>query len=119
MLLRVAQAPAAAVTLADTLVSLHRGLGRGASGAAPSIFYDPEIDGPLPARVRTVVLATDAERPAILARTSGYDDVTTISAGDVGDDLAAPTSGGRVEQQLAMMAVRWEMAAVYLRLVRG
>lgn len=119
VLLRVAQAPAAAVTLADTLVSLHRGLGAGASGAAPSIFYDPEIDGPLPARVRTVVLATDAERPAILARTSGYDDVTTISAGDVGDDLAAPTSGGRVEQQLAMMAVRWEMAAVYLRLVRG
>jgi hypothetical protein len=31
----------------------------------------------------------------------------------------APVASGRPEQQLAMLAVRFEMAATYLRLVRG
>ena len=99
----------------------------GESGAdhEKSIFHDEQIDGPLPRRVRTFVLATDAERPVVLARVSGLDDVDVINAEDVPEALgmvdspAAATPPGRPEQQLAMLAVRLEMAATYLRLVRG
>lgn len=118
VLLRVAQKPAAGVTLADTMVALRRGLTRVGADLESSIFHDEELDGPLPGRVRTLVLTTDQDRPAVVNRLSGYDDVSTISAGDVGE-VAVPTPGGRLEQQLAMLAVRLEMAAVYLKLVRG
>jgi hypothetical protein len=58
---------------------------------------------------------------------SGLDDVDVINAEDVPDTLgmvdapvgaATPAPGGP-EQQLAMLAVRLEMTAIYLRLVRG
>jgi hypothetical protein len=118
ILLRVAQQPVAAVGLADALVALRRGLASNASDYGSSIFHDEEIDGPLPTRVRTVVFATDEERPAIVATLSGYDDVEVVSADDV-PDVVTPQPSGRPEQQLAMLAVRLEMAAAYLRLVRG
>ncbi len=84
-------------------------------------------------RVRTFVLTTDAERPVVVARVSGFDDVDVINADDVPETMdtmdgpdgtdkslaAATTVTGRPEQQLAMLAVRLEMTAVYLRLVRG
>jgi hypothetical protein len=117
VLLRVARLPVASANLADVMVVLHAGLSGGADYET-SLFHDEEIDGPLPARVRTLVLTTDQERPGIMARLAGFDDATTISAEDIGD-VAAPPPAGRVEQQLAMLAVRLEMAAVYLRLVRG
>jgi hypothetical protein len=118
ILLRVAQQPAAAVGLADVLVGLARGLSSSPTDYESSIFHDDEIDGPLPARVRTVVFTTDEERPAIVASLSGYDDVDVVSADDV-PDVVTPRPGGRPEQQLAMLAVRLEMTAAYLRLVRG
>ena len=62
-----------------------------AAASAPivrqSIFHDEQIDGPLPPRVRTFVLATDAERPVVLARVSGLDDVDVINAEDVPEAL--------------------------------
>jgi hypothetical protein len=118
ILLRVAQQPVAAVGLADALVALRRGLANSPTDYESSIFHDEEIDGPLPARVRTVVFATDEERPAIVATLKGYDDVEVVSADDV-PDLVTPRPSGRPEQQLVMLAVRLEMTAVYLRLVRG
>lgn len=118
ILLRVAQQPVAAVGLADVLVALRRGLTSSATGSESSIFHDEEIDGPLPARVRTVVFATDEERPGMIATLNGYDDVDVVSADDV-PDAVTPRSSGRPEQQLAMLAVRLEMTAAYLRLVRG
>jgi hypothetical protein len=118
ILLRVAQQPVAAVGLADALVALRRGLASNPTDYESSIFHDEEIDGPLPARVRTVVFATDEERPAIVATLKGYDDVEVVSADDV-PDLVTPRPSGRPEQQLVMLAVRLEMTAVYLRLVRG
>jgi hypothetical protein len=127
-LLRIAHEAVAAVGLADALVALHGGMG-GESGPdhEKSIFHDEQIDGPLSRRVRTFVLATDAERPVLLARVSGLDDVDVINAEDVPDALgmvdapveAAPAAPGRPEQQLAILAVRLEMTATYLRLVRG
>jgi hypothetical protein len=118
ILLRVAQQPVAAVGLADALVALRRGLASNPTDYESSIFHDEEIDGPLPARVRTVVFATDEERPAIVATLKGYDDVEVVSADDV-PDLVTPRPSGRPEQQLVMLAVRLEMTAAYLRLVRG
>src|SRR5882757_6113868 len=127
-LLRIAHEAVAAVGLADALVALHGGMG-GESGPdhEESIFHDEQIDGPLARRVRTFVLTTDAERPVLLARVSGLDDVDVINAEDVPEALgmvdaplaAAPPAPGRPEQQLAMLAVRLEMTATYLRLGRG
>jgi len=128
VVLRIAHQPVAAVGLGDALVALHTGMGA-AAGAdrEASIFHDEQIDGPSPRRVRTFVLATDAERPVVLARVSGLDNVDVINAEDVPEamestDAPEPTvapATGRPEQQLAMMAVRLEMTATYLRLVRG
>jgi hypothetical protein len=117
VLLRVGHQPVAAVGLADLVVALHGGIGSTAANYETSLFHDEELDGPLPARIRAVVLAADDERPAIAARLAGYDELDVVSAKDV-PDVATP-AGGRLEQQLATLAVRLEMTAVYLRLVRG
>jgi hypothetical protein len=71
------------------------------------------------------VLTADTERPAVVARLTGVNHVDVIGAEDVpdiSDDPATPQTpvwAGRPEQQFAMLAVRLEMTAVYLRLVRG
>ena len=119
MLLRVAHKAVSAVGLADALVALRGGMGTepGADYEA-GLFHDDQIDGPRPKRVRTFVLATDAVRPVVVARVTGLDDVDVITAEDV-PDVTAPLASGHPEQQLAMMALRLEMTAVYLRLVRG
>ncbi len=127
MLLRIAHQAVAAVGLADALVALRSGMGARVRRRSRDsrCSTTSEIDGPLPRRVRTFVLATDDERPVVAARVSGLDDVDVISAEDVPEALGmvdAPVAvapPGRPEQQLAMLAVRLEMAATYLRLVRG
>jgi hypothetical protein len=118
ILLRVAQQPVAAVGLADVMVALRRGLASSPTSYESSIFHDDELDGPLATRVRTIVFDTDEERPATVAALSGYDDVDVVSADDVPEAVTARPSG-RPEQQLVMLAVRLEMSAAYLRLVRG
>lgn len=125
-LLRTAHQVVAAVGFADALVALRKGMGSmSAADRERSMFHDEQIDGPLPRRVRTLVLTTDAERPFVVARAAGIDDIAVISAQDVPElpeAVAVPdasTAAGRLEQQLAMLAVRLEMTAVYLKLVRG
>ncbi|AFM16149.1 hypothetical protein Mycch_1347 [Mycolicibacterium chubuense NBB4] len=129
MMLRVAQQVVGGAGLSDVLVALGSGWGRDShAGHEASIFHDEEIDGPLPRRTRTIVLTSDADRPGVSARLRGFDDVDVMNANDVPD---AVTTGGdvpgaemtpgnaRPEQQLALLAVRLEMAAVYQRLIRG
>jgi hypothetical protein len=118
MLLRVAHRVVAAVGLADALVALRSGMGSEPGSGHESLFHDEQIDGPRPARPRTFVLATDELRPVVMARVAGLDDVDVIAAEDV-PDVKVPLATGHPEQQLAMMAVRLEMTAAYLRLVRG
>ena len=73
----------------------------------------------MPARVRTVVLCADEERPGVIARMDALGgDVDVLSADDV-PDAGLQVPGSRLEQQIAMLAVRLEMTAVYLKLVRG
>ncbi len=81
-----------------------------------ALFHDDEIDGPLPDRLRVLALTLASERPVVSARVAGVGDVDIVGAEDVPDAMAAPLDTGRPEQQLAMLAVRLEMAAVYLRL---
>ncbi len=117
MLLRVARQVVAAVGLTDALGALSR-LNIAPVDYETALFHDEELDGPLPSRVRTVVLTSDERRPVVVARTEGFADLDVVSADDV-PDSATKISGVRPEQQLATVAVRLEMTAVYLRLVRG
>lgn len=114
ILLRVAGEAAAAACLGDALVGLQS-----ATVADPvdALFHDEEIDGPLPERFRVLALTLDGERPVVAARVAGRADVDIIGAEDVPD--ATSVGVGGTEQQLGVLAVRLEMAAVYLRLVRG
>jgi hypothetical protein len=122
-LLRIAHQAVAAVGLADALVALRGGMGRQSDAdQETALFHDEELDGPRPKHVRTFALTLAAERAVVAARVAGLDGVDVVGAEDVpdiADTAESPVSSGRPEQQLAMLAVRLEMAAVYLRLVRG
>ncbi len=125
VLLRIAGEPVAAVGVADAVAATRSGALARRSGGAQSIdafFHDEELDGPLPSRTRILALSLATERTVLAARLSGIDDVDLVGTGDVGDagtDAGpAPAVTGRVEQ-LAVLAVRLEMAAVYLRLAGG
>jgi len=117
VLLRIAHQVVAATGLADAVVALRAGFG----DAADALFHDEQIDGPRPERPRVLALTLAAERTVVVARVSGLD-VDIVTAEDVPDLSDASTeavAGLGTEQQLAILAVRLEMAAVYLRLVRG
>ncbi|WAJ46407.1 TobH protein [Mycobacterium sp. Aquia_216] len=131
-LLRIARQVVAASSLADAVVALREPaeFGSGPS-SVDALFHDDEIDGPLPQRLRVLALTLSGDRTVAAARIAGLDDAYLVAAqdvpevGDGSDGLAGPAAprepagAGRAEQQLAVLAVRLEMAAVYLRLVRG
>ncbi|CAN5832198.1 hypothetical protein BH09ACT7_BH09ACT7_39780 [soil metagenome] len=121
VLLRIAQQAVAAAGLADALVALrsHPSDGYGGYDSAESLFHDEELDGPLPDRMRVLALTLAAERQVVAARAAGFADVDLVGVEDVPDPASAPVDSGRPEQQLALLAVRLEMAAVYLQLARG
>jgi hypothetical protein len=120
IILRVGHQAVAAVGLADAIAALRTGLGaQSDADREAALFHDDEIDGPVPQRVRTLALTLDAERAVVTARVAGLDDVDIVGAEDVPDGGESPVQSGRPEQQLAMLAVRLEMAATYLRLARG
>jgi hypothetical protein len=130
VLLRIAHQVVAATALADAVVALRATPEFGdAPSSVDALFHDEEIDGPLPERLRVLALTLADERTVVAAGVAGLDDVYLVAAEDVPDApggagsglagagaLPAPTGA---EQQLAVLAVRLEMAAVYLRLVRG
>ncbi|HEX5143704.1 MAG TPA: TobH protein [Mycobacterium sp.] len=124
-LLRAGHRVAAAVGLGDAITALQAGAGQGGGGGAAglddvaALFHDEELDGPLPDRLRVFALTLAADRSAVAARAAAHSDIVLVGAEDVPDVLAAPVEPGRPEQQLATLAVRLQMAAVYLRLVRG
>lgn len=121
VLLRVAGRPVAATGLADAVVALQRAVSAGFADPVDALFHDEEIDGPLPGRPRVLALTLHAERPALAARIAGIDGADLVGVEDVGDADTGPAPAGdaRAEHQLAALAVRLEMAAVYLRLAGG
>ncbi|OMC14437.1 TobH protein [Mycobacterium colombiense] len=134
-LLRIAHQVTAATCLADAVVALRSGasagFGAGFGNPDAALFHDEEIDGPLPQRLRVLALTLAAERTVVAARLAGLSDADLVAAEDVpeGPDAAGGPIGSdgsrgsagaqRPEQQLAVLALRLEMAAVYMRLVRG
>ncbi|WP_046300612.1 hypothetical protein [Mycobacterium sp. UM_Kg27] len=131
-MLRIGRITVAAAGLADA-VSVLRAQAAGGRDVS-DIFHDEQIDGPAAGRLRVLALTLAAERTVVAARINGLHDVDLIAAGDVpvapgaSAEAASPTvpagelspSGpGRAEQQLAVLAVRLEMAAAYVRLLRG
>jgi len=135
ILLRVAREVVAATGLADAVVALRAPAGSGGPSSVDALFHDEQIDGPLPERLRVLALTLADERTVVAARVAGVDEVYLVSAEDVPDSPDSPggvavpggaaggerkpTGGGSAWQQLAVLAVRVEMAAVYMRLVRG
>lgn len=119
VLLRIAGRPVAGAGLADAMVALRHGSAAGLSDPVDSLFHDEEIDGPLPTRPRVLALTLDAERPVLAARIAGMDGVDLVGVEDVGEAGSVPESNSSTAQQLATLAVRLEMAAVYLRLAGG
>jgi len=122
VLLRIAHQVAAATGLADALVALRAVAESGSLDPDEALFHDEEIDGPVAERLRVLALMLDTERTVVASRVAQLDDVDLVGAEDVpdvSDDRSAPVGAQRAEQQLAILAVRLEMAAVYLRLVRG
>ena len=119
VLLRVAGEPVAAAGLADAVVALRDGGRRGAADDLDALFHDEEIDGPRPGRPRVIALTLADERAVLTARVAGLDDVDLLGVADVGDPGSVPADEAGIEQQLAILALRLEMAAVYLRLAGG
>lgn len=117
-LLRIAGTVTAAVGLADAVVALHTHV-----DAAGDIFHDDDIDGMSVEPLRVFVLTLAAEREVVAARIDQLTDANMVGVQDVASttempEFAAVSRAGWVEQ-LAVLAVRLEMAAVYLRLMRG
>jgi len=124
VLLRVGGHPVAAAELADVIVALRdpgpiRGMAAGFVDPVDALFHDKEIDGPRPDRPRVVALALARERSLLAARLAAVDGVDLVGAEDVGEQGSVSVADDRTEQQLALLAVRLEMAAVYLRLAGG
>ncbi|NNH69708.1 tobH protein [Nocardia uniformis] len=133
VLLVTAGQVAASSNLAEAVAahaSMVESAGVGAPGYDP-LFHDEELDGPAPVdKVRVFVMSADAEqvaarrRLAIFGAGSGLVDadlvnvdVEVMSAGPSDQSESAPEGRGGELEQLAVLALRLEMAAAYLRLL--
>jgi len=116
VLLRVAGHTVTPAGLGDLLTAVRAGR---FGAAVDDLFHDEEIDGPRTGRPRLIALALAAERTLLEARLAGAGDVELLGAQDVGDTGSVPTAAAGAEHQLAVLALRFEMTAVYLRLAAG
>ncbi|MCC3329237.1 hypothetical protein [Nocardia abscessus] len=141
VLLQSAGKVATAVDLAEAVAARTR-MSEAAGGSAPDfdpLFHDEELDGPAPVeRIRVFVLSADRDRAAARRRLAvfGGDGSNLVDADLVNADVdllhtemtdpAAPTQARAEEsapaegtelEQLAVLALRLEMAAAYLRLI--
>ncbi|MBF6218150.1 tobH protein [Nocardia abscessus] len=141
VLLQSAGKVATAVDLAEAVAARTR-MSEAAGETAPDfdpLFHDEELDGPAPVeRIRVFVLSADRDRAAARRRLAvfGGDGSNLVDADLVNADVdllhtemtdpAAPTQARAEEsapaegtelEQLAVLALRLEMAAAYLRLI--
>lgn len=120
VLLRVSGEPVAAAGLGDALAALRTGIASRFGDSVDALFHDEEIDGPMPGRPRVTALTLAAQRQTLTARVAGIDGVDLLGAEDIGaEESGSEPVPRRVETELAILALRLEMAAVYLRLTGG
>ncbi|MCX5044536.1 tobH protein [Aldersonia sp. NBC_00410] len=128
VLLREAGTAASAANLPDAVATAE--FGHAKSHAGPGydpFFHDEQIDGPaLQSPLRVFVLSTEANRRAVELRFAALSDAELVTAEpEEAPEAAGDAPGGagpgpgRVIEQLAVLAVRLEMAAAYLRLISG
>lgn len=124
VLLRVAGRVAGASALVD-VVAANTELSAGSTAVDyDPLFHDEQLDGPSPRDpVRVFVLSTDADRLAAQRRSAVFADADLVTASL---DEPQPRSGPQVQPaqvglnelaQLAILAVRFEMAAAYAKLI--
>ncbi|MFQ6231047.1 tobH protein [Nocardia sp. NPDC002869] len=140
VLLQSAGRTATAVDLTVAVTALPR-LVNAATAAAPDydpLFHDEQLDGPPPVeKKRIFVCSTDSDLVAARRRIAVFGGAGggTVDADLVTAELEAisadPARAGSAEPQpvpapiggelerLAVLALRWEMAAAYLRLIGG
>ncbi|MEU4316914.1 tobH protein [Nocardia sp. NPDC024068] len=135
VLLQSAGRAATAVDHAVAVAALPR-ISAAAEAAAPDydpLFHDEQLDGPPPVEKRRVFLcSTDSDTVAAHRKLAVFTGAT-VDADLVTADLEAvpadparveagapadPPTGGEIER-LAVLALRWEMAAAYLRIIGG
>jgi hypothetical protein len=132
MVLRGAGAVAAAVGLADAVATTEFGVGGEVNPDYDPFFHDEQIDGPAPqSPLRVFVLSTAPDRAKVERRLAVLADAELLTAEPPDSESAngEPPIGaspqrvtaapGKVIEQLAVLAVRLEMAAAYLRLISG
>ncbi|MCG5431621.1 TobH protein [Mycobacterium sp. MYCO198283] len=110
-LLRIAGAAVPAAELPDVVTASRDGM-LATARAVTDIFHDDELDGPRPGRTRVLALAARDERAVVAARLAAVPDVDFLDV-DEADTVV------RGDHEPAVLAVRLEMAAVYLRLLRS
>ncbi|WP_406265193.1 tobH protein [Nocardia sp. NBC_00881] len=141
VLLQSAGRVCAAVDLAEAVAAKGR-MAEAAGGSAPNfdpLFHDEELDGPAPVeRIRVFMLSTDRDQAAARRRIAVFGgaasspvdaDLVTADVDLLRTDLtdpSAPAQGPSEEsasghgtelEQLAVLALRLEMAAAYLGLI--
>ena len=133
VLVRAAGTVSAAVDLADVVAAARTLARAGQSGSAPDydpFFHDEQLDGPAPRnQVRVFALSTDSDRTQAQRRIAVLPDAQLVVADDedVGQAVAGPTPLGETDpvrtgrelEQIAILAVRIEMAAAYMQLLSG
>ncbi|MFH5210932.1 tobH protein [Antrihabitans sp. NCIMB 15449] len=127
VLLRCAGTIAAAGDLSD-VVGAAAMLAQGDSGGSSDFdpfFHDEQLDGPPPRnRVRVFVVSTEPERRLAERRIAVFADAQLVAvdpeeAARADEGVPPPTRSGRELEQLAILAVRLEMAAAYVQLMSG
>ncbi|WP_067479109.1 tobH protein, partial [Nocardia amamiensis] len=140
VLLQSAGKVATAVDLAEAVAAratMTEAAGESAPGFDP-LFHDEELDGPAPVeRIRVFVLSADRDRAAARRRIAVFGGESNLVDADLVNadvdllhtEMTDPTAPGptRAEEsapgqgteleQLAVLALRLEMAAAYLRLI--
>lgn len=125
VLLRVAGRTVATLGLSDVVAANPElVVGAPAPGYDP-LFHDEELDGPAPQDpVRVFVLSTEPDRRAVERRTAVFADADLVTVAAVSfDELeVAPGTQLRTDpageiEQLAVLAVRLETAAAYVKLI--
>jgi len=118
VLLQGAGVIAAAASLPDVLIARDRLLVTETTSGADfdPFFHDEELDGPAPvAPARVFVFSTDDDRPAARRRAAALPDMELVSVVGESESRVVPP----VLEQVAVLTVRLEMAAAYLRLAGG
>lgn len=111
MMLAVTGSPAGAASLDGALAAAAAQ--RSAAPAVDPLFYDEEFDGPMPGiQLRTFVLSAEPDQALVRRRMAALADADLVSADDAGPPVDTLS-------QLAVLALRLELAVVYLRILGG